>query len=171
MVTPVDVKITDTGKRRVISGSAEETRLVAFGAEITLKGVEVVLEIEAMVNDAPQPNKFESNDQTQVWGLPEIDAVGMQSPKWTIRGALDMNDTNDMILFSQILRCLKTKGVKLLKCNMASYVAYEDSSYCDMAKTMNATITGVYVRPTSFTATQTAESNIINYTIELRESA
>lgn len=107
-----NITLQDIGKRSVSSASAEETEKVNNGSAITLKNVEITYSIGTQLNDSPIVSKFENDTSTEIYGIGECDKSGITLPVWTIRGILRIGDSTDMQQFANLVRMVKTKGVK-----------------------------------------------------------
>lgn len=163
--TQTSITITDTGKRRVSSSSAEETDKVNNGSAVTLHDVEVTFKIASSTNESPVPSKTISDSGVNAWTWGEVDVNGVVNPIWIIRGILETHDSNDLTLFGQLVDLVRTKGYKTLSGNdMITYYTNAGAN----AYQLYAAVPTVNVRVKSFDAKQTAkDGNIINFSLEL----
>ena len=153
------VIITDTGKRRTSSGSAEETDRANSGNAFTLHGVELSVEYSAMLGTNPVLGKFSTaGDAATKWAFGEVNTIGFQKPKWVARGLLDDTNATDLAKV-QVLRDLaRTKGYKTLAGDLPDW-----SDGSDNASTVNVHVSSVKIRHVS-------RHNHIEYTIEMFET-
>jgi len=152
------ITITDTGKRSTASGSAEETDMANSGSAITLYGVEVTLEENALLNTNASVSKMASAVSKFSFG--EVDHIGIAKPKWTIQGVFnDDNASATHLGMIKILRDLnRTKGYKTLLCDLGDW-----SDGSANSSVVNVCIAGV-------TMHHRANSNIIDYQISAYET-
>ena len=181
MIKLVMTKITlkDTGYRTV-SGLGEETEKAPGdddqpGTTLTLNVEEISYGIPVRVNDAPIPNRFENDDQNEIFGLSEVDTIGVATPVWTIRGVFDMESESDRKLFAKLVKMAKTKGVKELtgvtpNASWINYINYYDDYYANESKGTATTISHVHVRVANFTVKAPATSKYARWSMELRET-
>jgi hypothetical protein len=149
--------ITDTGKRRTTSVSAEETDKANSGSAFTLKGVEVSLEENALLNTNPAVLKLSGGAAT-MFGAGEVDHLGIQKPKWTMNGILKDSDATDMAKVKVLRDLVRTKGYKTLGGDVPDYVDGASNS-----STVN-------VRIESVKLTHRSNSDIIDYQITAYET-
>ena len=194
------MKIHDTGKRRVISGSAEETELApgddgVGGSWLTLYNAEVIYNLDVNTVDKPALTRYEgvrtdssATRQAEIYGLTETDTSGIKVPTWTIRGVCDISLTSGRKLFAALVKMCKTKGVKQISGTSATlwfgnYINFYDDYYCNTLKILGtATVTsettqdgallsGIYVRVKSFTFPANANSKYVTWSLVLTETA
>lgn len=156
MAFSTTVTITDTGKRSTSSGSAEETDKANSGTAITLYGVEFTSEEGAILNTAPVLGKLSGASGT-MYVPGEVDHLGIQTPKITLRGVLSLSVSNDVNTIVKLRHLVRTKGYKLLAGDIPNAL-YGGSGLCP-----------VRIERVSFS--QSANSNLINYTITMFETA
>lgn len=150
--------ITDTGKRRTNSGTAEETDKANNGSAITLFGVELSLNEEAILNTSPVVNKYSVGADT-MFASGEVDALGIQTPKWTVRGILRDNNATDMAKVKMLRDLVRTKGYKTISCTLVDWLDGSANS-----STLN-------VRVGSLQVNHRANTNIIEYSFGMFETA
>jgi len=193
MVYTTQIKIRDLGKRRVISASAEETEKAPGddgigGSWLTVNVNEITYNIEISTTDKPSISKYENNDQTEIYGLSEVDTSGIKVPTITLKGIFDMNTGAGRKLFAALTKIAKTKGIKgitgVTNTSMwLNFINYYDNYYCNTAKsaaqdpltdntvTSAAVLSEIYVRVKSFNVPSTAESNFAPWILVLEETA
>jgi len=137
---------------------------------------EISYRIGVSANVNPSISKFENDDQTEIYGISEVQKAGIQIPIWTIRGVLDMTSTTDLKTFAALVKHTKTKGVKQLtgidtSKSPINYINYYDDYYADQSKTANAVVDYIYVRIINFECTHSANTNMMRYTLTLRETS
>lgn len=154
------VTITDTGKRRTSSASAEESDLAYGGSAIELKGVELSYEESALLNSNPVISKYSTpSDQTTAFTHGEVDHIGIGQPMWTVRGVLDLNTSFDRTTIQFLRQLPRTKGYKILSGDVPDHIdGVKDAS------TVN-------VRVQSVRMIHRSNSNLIDYTIKMIETA
>lgn len=193
MVYLTTIVLTDTGKRRVTSASAEETEMApgdngTAGAGLTLYGVEITYNMDTNASDEPSLSRYENADQTEIYGLSESDTSGIKIPGIVIRGVFDMTTNSGRKLFAALVKMTKTKGVKTLSGTTntsmwLNYLNYYDNYYCNVAKTAGtesvtgtaltsaAVLSSVNVRIKNLMVNGQAEGNYANWTLTLLETA
>ncbi|MHA1852289.1 MAG: hypothetical protein ACTSUF_02155 [Candidatus Heimdallarchaeaceae archaeon] len=176
MAKHTNIKIKDLGKRSVESASAEETEKVNNGNWIELKNVEIRYDIDSQLNDSPEISKFENDDQTEIYGIGECDKSGITLPKWTVSGVLKIGDSSDMRTFANLVKLVKTKGVKQItgvdtSKSLINYVNYFDDYIQDQSKTANSVNSGLYVRIKNLSVRVDANSEFARYTLVLIETS
>jgi len=158
----ITITITDTGKRSTSSTVAEETGTTGranSGSAITLKGAMLTYDGNALVNNQMTFNKMlASNDRFQI---SEVDAVGVECPKWTIEGLLNWDDSDDRLTWGKLVSLLYTKGYKTIT---ASNTLLSYSIECASNTTVN-------VRITSLKAANDPNSSLVKYTMECVQTA
>lgn len=153
------VTITDTGKRRTTSVTAEETDIANSGTTITLKGVELTVDDKALLDTNPVLSKYaSSSDSGSKWAYGEVNTTGMEKPKWIARGLLRDTDTTDMALIKALRDLPRTKGYKTLGGDLPDW-----TNGADDASTVNVHVSSVKIMHRS-------RSNLIDYTIEMFET-
>lgn len=152
------ITITDTGKRRTSSGTAEETDLANNGSAITLYSVEVTVEEKAILNTNPSIGLLRSGD-TSAFTYGEVDIAGIEQPRWTIRGVLDDTNSAHLLMIKVFTDLCRTKGYKMLS--------------GDVPDARNGAIDSstVSVRFETFVPRHTSDNNIIEYTLTGYETA
>jgi hypothetical protein len=154
------ITITDTGKRRTSSASAEETDLVNSGSSITLSGVQISLDQKALLNTAPSIGKLTTpSDAGTKYANAEVDVLGMSVPAWQIQGRLDLDNSTDRGLLQDLRELTQTKGYKILTGDLPDLIDGSDDA------------SSVNVHVSSVKLIQLANSNIISYTISMMETA
>jgi hypothetical protein len=151
------ITITDTGKRRTTSSSAEETDKANSGSALTLYGVEVNYQNEAILNTNPSLAKLSAGAAT-MFAIGETDHLGIKRPKWTIRGVLDDTSSSHMAVVKVLRDLPRTKGYKTLSGDLPDWMDGTDN-----ASTVNVQVSNVNIQHYS-------AHNIINYTIEMFET-
>lgn len=153
------VTITDTGKRRTSSSSAEETDKANGGSAITLNGVELSVEDNAMLNSNPVIAKYSTaSDSATRWASGEVDTIGTEKPKWRARGLLSVDSATDMALVKALRWLAKTKGYKTLAGDLPDW-----SDGLDNSSTVSVHVESVKIRHSS-------NSNLIEYDIDMVET-
>jgi hypothetical protein len=184
--------MVDTGKRRVVSASAEETEMApgdngTAGSALTLYNAEITYNIGVSTSNEPSLSRYENKDQTEIYGLSEQYTSGIKVPTITIRGAFDMTTNSGRKTFAALAKMAKTKGIKTISGTdktlmWLNYLNYYDNYYCNQSKTAGTeSVTGtaitsdailgqIYVRITDFTVPASAESNLAPYTLTMVET-
>lgn len=157
--TTTNVTITDTGKRRTTSSSAEETDIVNSGSAVILYDVEVTFEIKALTSRPDSVGKLVNGSETKMYDYAEIDHIGITNPLWTIRGMLDQTNSADMQKIKQLIELTRTKGYKTLSGTLPDWVDGVSNG-----STVN-------VRVMSFTPIMRANSSVIDFTLKLVQTA
>lgn len=153
------ITITDTGKRRTNSVSAEETDIVNSGSSITLYGTQLTLDVAALLNTSPAIGKLNDNsDNGSKYAYSEIDHLGSDTPKWILQGVLDLNSSSDRTTLSYLRDLVRTKGYKELGGDLPDLIDGTDDS------------SSINVRIISIRIAQQAAHNIITYTINMVET-
>jgi len=173
------VTLRDTGYRTV-SGTGVETEKAPGddeqpGTTLTLNVEEINYSIEVTMNDKPIPNRFENDDQTEIFGLSEVDVTGIAVPVITLRGVFDMTSESDRKLFAKLVKMTKTKGVKELSGVDASslwlnYINYYDDYYANEAKTAGTIVPHLHVKVKAFSVNAPAGTKYARWSLELRET-
>lgn len=154
------ITITDTGKRRTTSASAEETDLANSGSAIALAGLQVTLDEACLLNTNPSLSKLTTpSDGGSKFKIGEVDSIGINIPKWTLVGILDLNVSADRALLQHLRDLTRTKGYKTLSGDLPDLIDGSDDS-----STVN-------VRLQSVKISQRAKSNVIDFTISMFETA
>lgn len=172
----MDVKIKDTGRRRVDDPSPNELDVVTkpgivspeAGDWIVLKGVAIKGEFKPNISANPQPSKFRSvptdsdlNKQKRQFDIAEVDSISFENPKWSLEGRLNMEVPSDRELLGRLIRLSKTKGLKQFICDEVAYSKFEESGI----------IASVNVRVGALTINRGANSPWLSYSLELYETA
>ena len=176
MTFKTGIKIKDTGKRRVESASAEETEKVNGGNWITLKPKSITYDITPLVNNRPALSKFENDDATEIYGVSEIDKIGIGIPTWTIQIGLDTTSTSDLQTFANLVRLCKTKGVKQItgvddSKSIINWVNYYDDYFQDQSKSSSGTLSELWVRIAGLKIRETADKKYSVATLTLFETS
>ena len=176
MVFKTQIKIKDTGKRRVSSSSAEETEIVDSGNWITLNVSRIQYNITGEVNDGAVISKFENDDVTEIYGSGEIDKFGINVPTWTLSIKIDTTSSTDLEMFAKLVKLTKTKGVKLISgvttsASIINYVNYYDNYFQDISKTASAVNSGIYVRIKGLRIEEDANKKYSTVTLNLTETS
>jgi hypothetical protein len=153
------ITITDTGKRRTSSASAEETDKANSGTTITVYGAELTVEDSSSLNTNPVIGKYSTpTDAATKWAFGEVDTIGVNKPKWTARGLLDQDDSSQMALVKALRELSRTKGYKTLGGDLPDW-----TDGVDNGSTVNVHVKSVKIIHQS-------NSNLIDYTIEMYET-
>lgn len=163
-----EIKIQDTGKLSVGDSSAQESDKANSGSEIDLKGVEINMEMEQLMNTDPAIGLTVGGSTDTMYTWPHIDVTGIDRRKWIVRGVLDATGGTDMTTFSQLCSLVRTKGYKLLKPFSGNplHTGGGILAYCHES---GAPLSSINVRVKSFTATATSEKSTVNYELQLME--
>ena len=154
------ITITDTGKRRTSSGVSEETDIVNSGASLTLYGVEISVDYKTVLNNNPSLYRLSDNTDTgSEWTFGEVDANGIEQPKWSLRGVLNYKVSADRLNLGKLLQLAKTKGYKQLGGDLPDLADGSENS------------SKVNVHVESVKIIHNSNSSIINYTITMYETA
>jgi len=152
--------ITDTGKRRTNSVTAEETDKVNGGVALTLPGVQITLSQKTNLNLAPAIGKLSTpSDGGSKFANSEIDILGVQIPTWQVQGVLDLNNSVDRGLLQDLRELTQTKGYKILTGDLPDLIDGVDDS------------SSVNVHVSTVKIIQLANSNVINYNLMMMETA
>lgn len=152
------VTITDTGKRRTSSASAEETDIANSGSAITLQGVELTFGQETMLNDDPSVGRYTtSSDATTKWNHGEVDTLGVNKPTWKARGLIKFASAN-MAQIKHLRDLGRTKGYKTLSGDLPDWMDGNDN-----ASTVSVHVKSVKIRHNS-------NNDIIEYDIDMVET-
>jgi len=172
-MTFTKITLSDTGKRRVSSASAEET---TTATSVTLNVTSVSYSIGKGIKTQPTLSKSENDDSTLVMGISETQLQGVTDSEININGVLDGTSTTDLIAFGDLVRHCKTRGVKKLtgvtpaSCPL-NYLNYRDTYFQDVSKTAATVNAGVYVRIKAFRFTQGAGRKYTSYTLTCVETS
>lgn len=173
------ITLRDMGYRTAGTAGSVSVRAVGdndnAGSALTLEAVDVRYTITEVLNDKNVPNRFENNDQNEIFGLSEVDAVGVGVPTWNVEGVFDMESTDGRKMFAKLVMFTKTQGVKELSgVNTANcwvnYLNYYDDYYAGQAKATGTTIDHVHVRVKNFNVRGNAGRKYAKWTMELRET-
>jgi len=145
------------------------------GTWLTLNAEEITYNITASINDKPVPNRFENDNQNEIFGLSEVDTAGINVPSITIRGAFNMESSADRLHFAKLVKMVKTQGVKELRGTATTnswinYINYYDDYYAHQTKSTASVIDHIHVRIASFSVTASGEGKYAHYNLEMRES-
>lgn len=172
-----DLKIKDLGIYQVggtlASGEARAYGDSGIGTELTLKGAEVSMNVEAMVVDDSPLLKKKSNLDTGYYQFGESDQAGIQMPTWTLRGYVNRDNESDMIVLGRLRFMCQTKGIKELYSasdtnwfDIIAYCQYGENEY----NSVTGKVTKIYVRIKSMSVSQSADKKGFNYTLNLVET-
>jgi len=154
------ITITDTGKRRTSSVSAEETDIVNSGSSISLHGIQLSLDEGALLNKSPAISLLSTPSSAGTrWAMGEIDLAGIKNSIWTIAGVLNLDSSTDRTTLNHLRLLTKTKGYKILGGDIPDLVDGADDN------------TTINVHVSSFKVEQQAKHNILAYTLTLYETA
>lgn len=126
MVSTDSIQITDTGKRRTSSVSAEETDKANSGSAINLNGVEITLDESSVLNTNTSLNK--KGGDALMFSIGEVDHIGIEKPKWVIRGELDFTSATDKAKIKMLRDLVRTKGYKTLSGDLPDWLDGSDNS-------------------------------------------
>lgn len=176
MAKHTNIKIKDLGKRSVESASAEESEIVNSGNWVELKNVEIIYDISSQINDSAEISKFENDDSTEIYGIGECDKSGINLPKWTITGVIKIGNSTDMQMFANLVKLVKTKGVKQItgadtSKSLINYINYFDDYIQDQSKTASSVNSGLYVRIKSLTVRANPNSEFATYSLSVVETS
>ena len=174
------IRLKDLGKRSV-SDTVQNCSEIAPGDDgnagtwLTLNVSEITYTLDSMLNDKAEINRFENNDQNEIFGLSEVDKLGIAVGVITLRGYLIGTETSDLQTFAKIVKMCKTQGVKMISGVdntkfFLNYINYYDDYYANISKTANQVLDGIYVRIRSLRVSFDANKNTIEYTLELVET-
>lgn len=173
------VTLRDTGYRTVSGLGVESEKAPGDndqpGTILTLNVEEINYGIDVSMNDKPIPNRFENDDQNEIFGLSEVDVTGIAVPVITLRGVFDMTSESDRKLFAKLVKMVKTKTIKELSGADASslwlnYVNYFDNYYANEQKSENSIIQHLHVRIRSFSVNAPAGTKFARWSLELCET-
>lgn len=149
--------ITDTGKRSTASATADEVELVNEGNPITLNGVEITFDFKSMNSNPATVGKL-SNGSGSALDYTEVDLIGVEQPKFTVRGLLNMDVADDVEKIFHLKRLLVTKGYKEL-----------DDWLSNKLGALNGTAK-IPVRVTELRMQYVAGQNLVEYSFNMTET-
>lgn len=153
------ITMTDTGKRRTSSSSAEETDIANSGSAITFFGVELSLAEKAQLNTGSPVGKLSNSaDAGSKFTSGEIDHLGIDNPVWNMRFILRDDEATDMALIKHMRDLIRTKGYKTLSGDLPDWTDGTSNS-----STVNVRVVG-------YQALHRSNSNIIECNIQLVET-
>lgn len=172
------ITLRDTGYRT--AGSVGALTEVAWGdsgtaTTLTLKVTDINYNIDVGSNTKAVPNRFENNDQTEIFGLVEVDSIGIGVPTITLTGAFNMESSDDRLVFAKLISMTKTLGVKEFSGTPAAtswinFINYYDDYYAHEAKSTAAVVEHVHVKITNFNVKAPASTNMATWSLTLRET-
>ena len=151
------ITITDTGKRRTTSVSAEETDKANSGSVYTMRGVEVTYEENAILNTGASVGKLSGGSAT-MFASGEVDHLGIHKPKYTLRGVLSDKSATDLAIIKVLRDLVRTKGYKVLSGTLFDWIDGSANS---------STINVVFA---SMTLNHRANNSVIEYSITAYET-
>lgn len=145
------------------------------GGTLTLDVTNFSYTIQSNNNDEVTPNKFENNDHNKIFGLTEVDKIGISVPVWDISGVLNIETTEGKKTFAKLIQMCKTLGVKELTgipgtASIINYVNYYDDYYADQSKSTANVVDHIHGRIQNFNIPIDANRKEAKWTITFQES-
>ena len=158
-----NIAIIDTGYLDKDTSTGTQATMANSGSAINLKGIEITFQGGRNVDDSPIIN---SNSECS------ISMGSISNAKITVTGVMLRDNTSDMTLLAAIDDLRKTYGIKLLYYTDASdgYREITDSIGATDSVHLSGTIPHIHVQVTNVSITQTANSKLVRYTIEMMET-
>jgi len=113
-LTSPDGTHNESGNETTIAGKKTSGTFNNQGQAIRLKAVQLRMRQAANVNNDSIVQKYDSNLQTSDLTFGIVDLGSMGNPVWTIRGRLDLRDSDDQTKLQYLAQMARTRGYKEL---------------------------------------------------------
>ena len=178
MAKTITITLRDTGYRTAAGvGLCSEIAEGDSGTATTLSinCNSIVYNIDIGSNDKAVPNRFENDDQNEIFGLSEVDSIGIGAPTFTIKGVFDIESSTDRLTFAKLVKMTKTQGVKELSgtpstSSWINYINYYDDYYANQSKSASAVVEHIHVRISNFNVNAPSERNYASWNMTLKET-
>jgi hypothetical protein len=160
--------IVDSGYANIASTGTVETYIANSGTAVTLRLATLSVDYTALIDAKPIPG------QTGTSNIAVANFNAFENPVWKIDGIFSRRVTADMTALATFKDLYRTRGIKCLYYNSTSdgFRELTDTFGVTDAYTNHpASTPHIHVRVERITINQGAESDIIRYSITLKETA
>lgn len=146
------------------------------GNALNLNIMSIKVEHKALLTTDPEPQKKKSDDENKRYEQGEVDHNGIEIPKWTLKGVVDVSDVSQLQDWGRLVHMVATKGYKTLgfdptgvteKADILNYSQYGSTEADGVA----STVTSINVKLDLLTTEQTLRSGYkLAYTLVVWET-
>jgi hypothetical protein len=163
-----NMAIIDTGYLTITATAGTQATMANGGSAINLRSVEITFQGGGNIDDSPVINAATTGASNA-----NLNFASITNARIVVTGILDRTVDGDMDLMDDLNDLRKTLGIKLIYYTSTTdgFRDITDSIGSTDSAHLSGTTPHLHVRVTDFTIRQGSDTNILRYTLEMRETA